>query len=105
MRDELNVKAGDKVIVHARFSKYIAEVEKITPTGRIRVKGTYYDKHGHQIGGDIWSRSLITIATEEDIERLNQERTILDTIRRMNNFRGNLRYEDAVKIDDILKKY
>lgn len=39
--DELNVKVGDKVLVSkgSRYYKnndFIAEVEKVTPTGRIR---------------------------------------------------------------------
>ena len=105
MNIELNIKQGDKVIVHGRFGKRIAEVEKITPTGRIRVKGSYYDKFGHQIGRDIWSRTRITIATEEEIQRLEQELFILRTIEKMTNFRGTLRHEDAVLIDTILNKY
>lgn len=36
--EELNVKVGDKVLVSGRYKEddYIAEVEKVTPTGRIR---------------------------------------------------------------------
>ena len=76
---KLNV--GDKVIVHGRWNEeHIGIVEKITPTGLIKVEGkTYYDD-GTQRGGDSWSRFNITEATPEALQKIKDKVTIKKAI-------------------------
>ena len=94
---------GDKVIVYGRYGKTISEIEKITPTGRAKVDGCYFDSRGHQIGGDTWSRKNIKIATDKEIEEIKKGAFISKVIRQMNDVRS-LSYEDAVAISNILNK-
>lgn len=104
MREELNVSVGDEVIVSCRFSEVIAKVERITPTGRIRVEGTYFDKYGWEIGGDVWSRSYITCATEEQIEKIKKRQTISKAYQLMKNCDlNNITFDQATKIIEIFK--
>lgn len=105
MADKLNVNVGDKVIINDRFSERIANVEKITPTGRICVEGMYFDKHGWKIGGDSWSRTYIDYATKEEIDRILQKQTINKAYQLMrNNYKlNNLNFEQATKIIEILE--
>ena len=98
MREELNVSVGDEVIVVYRLYERVAKVERITPNGRIRVDGTYYDKYGRQIGSDIWSSSYITYVTEERVEKI----TISKAYQLMKNCElNNITYDQATKIIEI----
>jgi len=104
MREELNVSVGDEVIVSGRLSEKIAKVERITPTGRIRVEGQYYDKYGWEIGSDVWSRSHITYVTEEHAEKIKQRQTISKTYQLMKNYNlNNLTFDQATKIIEIFE--
>lgn len=61
------LKAGDEVaICFGSLSKRyeIATVEKVTPTGRIKVRGDYYNTNGYQIGGS-YNAPSIEVVTEE----------------------------------------
>ena len=72
---------GDKVIVHGRWNEeHIGTVEKITPTGLIKVEGRTYYKDGTQRGGDSWSRNFITEATPESLQKINDRATIQKAI-------------------------
>ena len=96
MREELN----DKVIVVNRLYERVAKVERITPTGRIRVEGQYYDKYGREIGGDVWSSSYITYVTEEHIKKI----TISKAYQLMKNCDlNNITYDQATKIIEIFQ--
>ena len=104
MREELNVSVGDEVIVSGRYSEKIAKVERITPTGRIRVEGTYYNKYGWEIGGDVWSRSYITYVTEEKAEKIKQRQTISKAYQLMKNYNlNNITFDQATKIIEIFE--
>lgn len=61
MSDLSNVKVGDYVMWGNRWSSYLsrAKVEKITPSGRLRVDGKLFDNHGWQRGGDTWNKIYI----------------------------------------------
>ena len=45
MNEPLNVKAGDLVVRRYRNSRSLERVEKVTPTGRIKVCGSYYNQY------------------------------------------------------------
>jgi hypothetical protein len=106
--NELNVKVGDKVIVHSQYNEYISKITHITKTGRIRTDGTgatYFDKNGNQIGGDIWHRVYITIPTEEDYKRLNKLSIVKKAVNLMGRYGvDDISVEQAEKIIEILGK-
>lgn len=91
----LNVKVGDKVLV-SKGSRYknndfIAEVEKVTPTGRIRLSdsSTQFDKYGREMGTNIPSYYpyRLSIPTKEDYKRVERNKLvgkILYNIRSLN---------------------
>jgi hypothetical protein len=102
--NELNVKAGDKVIFNpsGTYSKPRIEiVEKVTPIGRIKVCGSYFSKSGYQIGGETWYRCSISEATEERIKEITQAEFIRTVMYRLSNLKS-LTYEQAVAIGNIL---
>ena len=60
--NELNVKVGDKVLLSGGYGinkhEKIATVERITPTGRIKVSGStsYFNKYGDEMRkSDPWA--------------------------------------------------
>lgn len=60
MSDMSTLKAGDLVLYRymgGRFQK--ATVEKVTPTGRIKVCGQMFNAMGYQMGGSTWHKSYI----------------------------------------------
>ena len=74
---ELNVKAGDKVIISTRNGDYITTVEKITPSGRIKTKDNYaFRPNGTQIGGDYWYTRRLYEYTEERAQKVMQKMVI-----------------------------
>lgn len=102
---KLKVKAGDKVFVCGRAGIHLGTVQKITPTGRIKVNGSYYDKYGRLDSGDIWSERTIKEATENEIEEFEKCEFIKKVKIDMNNYRGCLSYEEAAIIDEILNNH
>ena len=105
--EELNVKVGDKVLV-SKGSRYknedfIAKVEKVTPTGRIRLSGRdsiQFDKYGGEMGAISYYPYRLSIPTKEDYKRVEKNRLvgkILYNIRSLNT--DNLYNLDT----DILK--
>lgn len=99
--EKLNVKVGDKVLVHGRYNEeYVSTVEKITPTGLIKVDGkTFYDD-GMQRGGDTWYRSCITELTSEDVKRIKDKATIQKAIQLC---RDVISHRDTIDIDTANK--
>jgi len=96
-----NLKAGDKIIVTSRYYQTITTVEKITPTGRIKIDGEYFGKDGYAIGrGDTWyGRSHLKEATPEAVEKIRQNNIIDKAIEATRNIRKEkLTYEQASKI-------
>lgn len=96
-----NIKVGDEVIVYGGYTEQIRKVEKITPTGLIKVGGCLYYKNGGMRGGDRWSRSHIAMATPELKKKIEEE----TTIRKANYILTNYKvkdYETAAKIIELL---
>lgn len=89
----LNVKVGDKVLV-SKGSRYknndfIAEVEKVTPTGRIRLSdsSTQFDKYGREMASNGYFPYRLSIPTKEDYKRVERNKLvgkILYNIRSLN---------------------
>lgn len=104
--DELNVKAGDKVIYIHRRQESIATVKKVTPTGRVKIdlSDRQFNKYGDAMGsGDIWGSPYIRKATPEDIKRIEQKRVILKAYDLCHTVETKkISYEKALKIIEIL---
>jgi hypothetical protein len=78
----LNVKVGDKVLV-SKGSRYknndfIVEVEKVTPTGMIKLSRSNnplsFNKYGKQIGSAGYFPYRLSIPTEEDYKRIEKNK-------------------------------
>ena len=110
IRQELNVKVGDKLLLSSGYSynrsERIVEVIKVTPTGRIRIDDadSQYDKYGCEMGSDSWGhRSFLSIPTQEDYKRIKKNKTISKVnalIRDLDT--SKLTYEDALRIIEVL---
>ena len=106
--EELNVKVGDKVLVSGRYATddFIAEVEKVTPTGRIRLSdrsSTQFDKYGREMGANLYYLHWLSIPTEEDYNRVEKNKLagkIIYNIRSLNT--DNL-YNLDVKTLTVIK--
>lgn len=75
MEDKLNLKKGDKVFV--KYGGYgnpgylLKTVDKITPTGKIRVAGVLYGTDGYRKAGG-WSYDNLVQYTTEREDTLKQ---------------------------------
>lgn len=96
-----NLKAGDLVIVSSRTFEAIRKVEKITPSGLIKVNGTLYNKDGGERGGDIWNRCYLIEATPERLQAVRERLTIQKAHRLMQNAKI-ITLEQATEIIKIL---
>lgn len=99
---KLNVKAGDKVIVIGRFSKSVSKVEKITPTGLIKVDGRLYYDTGNERGGDVWTSNTIYEYSEEEGRKIIENNYIKKTITKLRKIE-TLTYKQAVAINNVLE--
>lgn len=106
MNNFRNLKKGDKVIVCHLFllgskDEKVAVVERITPTGLIRVDGRLYRPDtGTCRSNDHFS---LEIYSEEKGVRIMQENTVSNTLAKLHQLE-QLSYEQAVQIDKILTK-
>ena len=99
-----DLKVGDRVLVSGRYNGgIIAPIEKITPKGSIRVRGTLFNSDtGYEKGGDIWSTSRIQAITPKIEEDVKRRRTIYTAQRLIKS--TVITYEKAVKIIEALKE-
>ena len=94
-----NLRVGDKVIVSNYGYKEIAQIEKITPSGMIKVNGSLYNKDGSRRGA-MYSFCLQECTPEIEKE-LAQRAFIRKVVTRMRNIK-DITYEQAIKINRIL---
>lgn len=66
------LKVGDKVIVVTDYNKSVKIVDKITPTGRIKIGNTTFDHNGYEIGSG-WRRDILREWTQEGENELNKQ--------------------------------
>ncbi len=74
------LRVGDTVAVHGGGSStriWFSTVDRITPTGRIRVGDTTYRPNGWEIGGDSWAQLHITRVTPEITEKVRRQRLLV----------------------------
>lgn len=101
--EELNLKVGDKV-VYCTYGPWgdesIEIVEKITPTGRIRLKGidAQFNKNGRKMGDtSLGSGGCLKILTPELEKKITEKRTIRKCYQKL-KLLERLDYDTAVKI-------
>lgn len=100
----MDLKAGDKVLVLARYHKYISAVDKITPAGNIRLKdGELYTPDGTLKTRDKWNCARIQPLTPEMEESLRRDSYISKTINIMHET-SSITYTQAVEIRRILER-
>lgn len=91
----LNVKVGDKVLVSKggmyKSDDFITKVEKVTPTGMIKLTRSNsplsFNKYGKQIGSAGYFPYRLSIPTKEDYKRIEKNKLvgkILYSIRSLN---------------------
>lgn len=96
-----NLKVGDAVFVSGNFGCILHKVEKITPKGFIKVNGALYTKDGYERGGDVWCRTNITPASQDEIETYYKKRFIGEVMNKLRSVK-KLNYEQAVAVNSIL---
>ena len=96
-----DLKVGDKVFVVDTFYKKLMQVEKITPTGLIRVGGNLYSQNGCLRSRDLWKTEHLEIATDETIEKFKKDAFVSECKSRMGK-QVKLTYSQAKRIMDIL---
>ena len=97
----LDVKAGDTVIVWGMWGrKRISTVQKVTPTGKIRVDGNLYDATGFR-RIDKWDSERLQKPTSEQLKQIRDEYKINKALKMCHEVRV-LTIEQAEKIVDIL---
>lgn len=101
-----NLKTGDKVIYHSnpwnRNTVIIAAVEKITPKGFIKVRGSLFNPQNGYVRGD--SHCWIEEATGERIMEIEQKRMIMYVLNRVWNLK-DITYEQAVELNNLLNSW
>lgn len=109
--EELNVKAGDKVIWYSWGNREVCKVAKVTPKGYIDIKlgaGTErFNKYGNRVGGcERYGRAHIRIPEDGEIEEIALEREFEQKRSYIRNYPlQNLPLEALRELVDVIKKY
>ncbi len=67
------LKGGDKVIIKGYYNKIIATIDKITPTGRIKVNNDAFDHDGREIGAYDWRPNYLLKWTQEEEDEIAKQ--------------------------------
>lgn len=85
------LKEGDKIIVNSNYRVFITVVDKITPTGRIKVGNTQYDYTGWEITSDSWHRNSLEQWSQKKEDRIKRQ----IEFKKMCNKLSNTKWEDC----------
>lgn len=95
------LKAGDKVVINNYGHREIHFVEKITPSGMIKVNGSLYNKDGSKRGASYgFGLSQCTPEIEKEIAEI---RFIKNVIIKIKNVKA-LTFDQAAAINRILSE-
>lgn len=100
-----DVQAGDLLILNRRIGREVVEVERTTQT-QIIIKGAKYRKsNGFFIGGDSYICTYVSIPKDGEIEEVKRIQFIAMVSRKAARVLdiGNITYEQAVKIQELLE--
>jgi hypothetical protein len=99
------LKAGDTVIMAGRWGgKQVRTVDKVTPSGIIKIGGTSFSQHGFERGvSDVrWgTRHHLEEATPERLEDIRQK-AVIDRALILMRGTGGITYEQADAIINVL---
>lgn len=102
--DFKNLQVGDLVFVYYYSKTCIRPVQKITPTGLIKVDGNLFNQNGRIRGGDSYCTTRIEIATPEKIEEFQQRVYIKRIINNLKNLTTeDITIKQAKEINRILE--
>ena len=93
------LKAGDSVFVCNRYKRILRTVEKITPTGRIKVGGEYYRTSGYEMGGGHFGRFHLEQATFDAVIDHKKNLFIGDVIKGIDL--QKISYEQAIELNRL----
>ena len=102
-----DVQIGDMVFVHNGLSTYIKPVQKITPSGLIKVNGTLFNPDGRMRGGSMYCHTYIEVATPEKIKEFKEQIYIDKVITKLKdlltfgNLFAKITFEQAEEINRI----
>lgn len=100
-----DLQVGDKVFIQSRYGQSLDEVARITKTQVIlkSSESKFRISSGTVIGGDSWSTSRISHATDEEIQKFKQKiyrRKLIEAIKQEDLKDRSI--EDLEKICEIL---
>lgn len=75
--DTSQIKPGDTVAIQGSYSITLQIVDKVTLTGRIKIKGNYFDKNGRLMGEHYYHSHIVSMENyykEEERKKLDQEK-------------------------------
>lgn len=100
--DFKNLQVGDLVFVYYQSSTCIKPIQKITPSGLIKVDGNLFNQNGHIRGGGSYCTTRIEIATPEKIEEFRQRVYIKKVYRKLKELSvDDITLEQAKEINRI----
>lgn len=102
-KDLKNIQVGDMVFVYYQSCKCIKPVQKITPSGLIKVDGNLFNPNGFIRGGGVYCTTYIEIATPEKIEEFRQQIYIKKVLANLKKLKlEDITFEQAERISHIL---
>lgn len=107
VNDELkNLQVGDLVFVYYQSITRVKPVQKITPSGLIKVDGNLFNQNGRIRGGGSYCTTRIEIATPEKIEDFKKRAYIKKTFSDLQNLTvEDISFEQAQEINRIFNNF
>lgn len=100
--DFKNLQVGDLVFVYYQSSTCVKPVQKITPSGLIKVDGNLFNQNGFIKGGGSYCTTRIEVATPEKIEEFRQRVYIKKVYRKLKELSvDDITLEQAKEINRI----
>lgn len=101
-----NLQVGDLVFVYYHSRICIKAVQKITPTGLIKVDGLLFNTDGYLRGRDRYCTTHIEIATPERIEDFKKRVYIKKTFSDLRDLKvEDISFEQAQEINRIFNNF
>lgn len=98
-----NIQVGDMVFIYYHSHTCIKPVQKITPSGLIKVDGNLFNSNGRIRGGGSYCTTYIEIATPEEIEEFKQRMYIKKVLAHLKKLKfEDITFEQAERISHIL---
>ena len=101
MIDLSDLKIGDKVVMSGRLiNDTVKKIDKITPTGLIKIGTSFFYKNGSERCSDTWNSSRIRPCTPEDEENIKKKIFCSKVLKKINDMKS-ISYKNALKINKI----